>query len=102
MRWIINNAHGRYIPQIFCQQEDAQAWAGVSQEDWDTCLAGPDEEHYDEAWADILDHATYQGTEAERQRARFTGRALATYGWRLLQEDGDVFMVSAEETSDDG
>ena len=74
---LITDAQGVYIPQLFCQNFDIQAW-GLRQvdSDVDVCLAGPDEEWYWEAW------------DAIQRKAKHKDK----YGceWHLEQE-GDLF-----------
>jgi len=50
---IVDDHHGIYIPQVFCQQYEKTDQ--VSQTDWNICLSGPDNELYWEAWESILD-----------------------------------------------
>ena len=57
---VVNGAHGRYVPQVFCEKYDLD-WApseikNMLQADWQICLNGPDEEWYWDAWQEVLDN----------------------------------------------
>ncbi len=51
---LVNDAHGQYIPQIFCQQYGHYLPDNLK-EDLKICLSGPDNEQYWDAWDSILD-----------------------------------------------
>jgi hypothetical protein len=52
---VLNDAHGRYIPQLFCEDiaESDCPSMGIKWSDVQTCIAGPDHEWYWEAWQTI-------------------------------------------------
>lgn len=77
----LDGNRGVYIPQNFCEMTDLQCVEGVTQEDWDTCLLGPDEEWYWEAWMNIEDNAVL--TEPDTRQV-FT-----------LYQDGDLWLIPA-------
>jgi hypothetical protein len=54
---LLSDHRGIYIPQDFCNGFDG--WEGIDEQDKNTCLNGPDEEWYWEAWDNILQNATY-------------------------------------------
>ena len=66
------------IPQNFCKEFKLELF-GLSKDDVDvkTCIAGPDEEWYWDAWASIGDKAVVKRDGHE---------------WRLFQ-DGDLWLV---------
>ena len=77
---ILSDSHGRYIPQIFCEDADEE-WAqsvGVDYSDVETCQAGPDHEWYYEAWESILNSCSYTDDKGTT--------------WRLIH-DGDLYEV---------
>lgn len=85
---LIDNHHGVYIPQLFAEYNRAEGnWWKMFNLPVDThedafqadLLAGPDNEHYWDAWTTVLDTAWYEDPE--------TGLV-----WRLYQDD-DLFMV---------
>jgi hypothetical protein len=73
---MISDAHGVYIPQYFTQKYDRTEWGKISDWAWDTCAAGPDAEHYWDAWTELCDSASH--TDAQ-------GNV-----WNIYQ-DGDVW-----------
>jgi len=48
---LLSDAHGVYIPQAFARQFEQK---NVKDEDWKIILSGPDEEHYWEAWEEVI------------------------------------------------
>jgi hypothetical protein len=79
---LLSDSHGRYIPQLWAEslsEEDCEDFS-ISWEDVQLCQSGPDEEHYWEAWQNILDSAEWE-----------EGRIM----WRLIQ-NGDLFAVRAD------
>lgn len=82
-RLILSDAHGIYIPQLFCAdltQVEAEAMA-MDWEDVQICQVGPDSELYWEAWESILDSAEYADPQGVK--------------WRLIQ-NGDLWEIRAE------
>lgn len=75
----ISDARGVYIPRDFAQSIDFANVANVSQEDWDTLLAGPDGEWYWEAWSDVENNATVRDTQ--------NGKVYA------VRQDGDCWLI---------
>jgi hypothetical protein len=73
-----DNARGVFIPQYFAECVQREYVTGVSKEDYDVLLAGPDHEHYWEAWADVVDNATINDP---------------VMGPCYLYEDGDLWVV---------
>ena len=75
---ILSDARGIYIPRDFVLEFDLSKWSGVS--DWArTECADPNNEHYWEAWDEILCNAVYTSDD---------GRRFA------LHQDGDVWLIN--------
>jgi hypothetical protein len=85
---LITDAQGVYIPQEFATNSEIDdgsckrnTWRGIDAEDLAILEAGPDHEHYREAWDSVLDNAHLfddNGTE-----------------WHL-EQDGDLFAIVAD------
>lgn len=76
---IIDGSWGIYVPQQFCQRYEKVS--GVSQEDWDICLAGPEHELYWDAWDEILTDWHFEETDS-------FGKV-----WRIyISQDGDLYQ----------
>lgn len=76
---IIDGCWGIYVPQQFCKRYEKVE--GVSQQDWDICLAGPEHELYWDAWDEVLSNWQFEETDSN-------GGV-----WRIsLQQDGDLFQ----------
>lgn len=77
---VLLDSHGVYIPQIWCADIDSADCARLSLDPWAVaqCQAGPDSEHYWEAWDAILSDC-----------ATIDDRGTT---WRLYQ-DGDLWEV---------
>jgi hypothetical protein len=56
---LINSGSGQYLPQEFVETYDPKDW-GISEEDYATLLAGPDDEWYWDAWNDVESYASYE------------------------------------------
>ena len=79
---IISDCQGIYIPQEFCQMFRPEDWGYTADdENWVSCLAGPDDEYYWDSWDKILSNAQMTGED---------GRT-----WYLSQ-DGDLFVITNE------
>lgn len=52
-----DSSRGRFIPQYFAQTVNREYVTGVGEDDYKVLEAGPDHEHYDDAWAGVLDNA---------------------------------------------
>jgi hypothetical protein len=53
----LDDHRGIYIPQNFAECTKRECVSGVSDEDWAILEAGPDHEHYWEAWESVCDSA---------------------------------------------
>jgi len=73
---IIDGCHGIYLPQEFMKRIDRERW-GITKEQADIILDGPDHEHYLDVWQEIIDDAEFEDEE----------------GVWLLYQDQDLFMV---------
>ena len=51
---IVDSHNGIYSAQAFAKRIDFETAVGISQEDWNILLAGPDHINYVEVWADEL------------------------------------------------
>lgn len=56
--FVVDDHHGVYCPQVFCEKFEFEDFEGIEHEDWCTVLKGPNEEHYWEAWESILNNGT--------------------------------------------
>jgi hypothetical protein len=77
-----DSARGVYIPQCFATDVRRELVTGVSDEDYKVLEAGPDHEHYWEAWQDVLDNATIQDPKL---------------GECYLHHDMDLWIVPVEK-----
>ncbi len=59
---VTDSHHGIYVPQLTLQSL-TDRWTGISEEDRQTILAGPDEEFYWESWDNVLGGATLTDDE---------------------------------------
>jgi hypothetical protein len=90
MELLVDSRHGQYIPQIFAETVRRELFGdSISAEDFEIIAAGPDADHYWDAWDAILNSAeTEDGVS--------------------LWQDGDLWAVSwsligdAEEIADLG
>lgn len=76
---IVNDAHGIYIPQVFCERY--KKLDCVTQEDWDICLSGPEHDLYWDAWNEILNDWRFEEADA-------MGNVFEIF----LDQDGDLFQ----------
>lgn len=76
---LVDEVHGINIPRWFAVKYDAASW-GISDGDIEILRAGPEHEHYWDAWDDILRDA----------RHHYDDRT-----WCLYQ-DGDLWAVPVE------
>ena len=87
-RLLLSDAHGIYIPQLYCQGISKSEAKELSMDWWavETCQHGPDEEFYWDAWQSILDSAeiTEPSTLKEEESV-----------WRLVQS-GDLWQVRSD------
>lgn len=75
---ILDDHRGIYIPQNFAEEFDLTRWSGITEENKADLLAGPDNEHYWEAWDRVLNNAVHTDKHG--------------YEWTLWQ-DGPVWIV---------
>lgn len=90
MLWL-SDARGQYIPRDFAHSfsDRAKSVANVDAETWAILEAGPDHEHYWEAWSDVCD------------KAIITDDKGATY---RVHQDGDCWLIpeGMEWSDEDG
>jgi hypothetical protein len=80
---LLCDSHGVYIPKLWSWGISSEEEAGDFSVKWKdvlVCQAGPDEEHYWEAWQSICDSASWEENGSE---------------WGLLQ-NGDLWAVKAD------
>jgi hypothetical protein len=75
---ILNDARGVYLPRDFTCNVARERVTNISDEDWATLAAGPDSEHYWEAWDAVLCDAVVTDDNG------------AQYG---LYQDGDLWLI---------
>ncbi len=80
---LIDGAAGIYVPRNFYEHFDFPTW-GLDVSDF-AALSMPENEHYWDAWDEVL------------QKAEYTDMAGIT--WRL-EQDGDLFAYSGEDDED--
>lgn len=87
-RLLLSDSHGVYIPQLFCDGMDKKDSdiINVSHQDVLICQAGPDTEHYWEAWQAILDSAEIPELATLKEEESL---------WRLIQ-NGDLWAIRAD------
>lgn len=78
----LRDARGIYIPRDFARETFRHCVAGVTDDDWNTLLAGPDHEWYWDAWSDVCDNATVTSPE--------TGKEYR------IHLDGDCWLIPIE------
>ena len=82
---LLSDARGIYIPRDFVTDFDLTMWEGISQKDAEIC-ADPEHEWYWDAWASILDTATFTDPD---------GRKF------ILHQDGDLWALCLEEMTEE-
>jgi hypothetical protein len=85
----LSDRRGVYIPRDFANSfaDRAKVVSGVDVEDWLILEAGPDHEHYWEAWDDVLDNAVVTDDDGTRY---------------TLYQEGDLWLIpEGMEWSDD-
>jgi hypothetical protein len=77
--WLSDN-RGRYIPRDFALsfKNRAKSIIGVSDDDWKTLKAGPDDEWYWEAWENVLNNAVV----TDENGVKYT-----------VYQDGDCWLI---------
>ena len=75
---LVDSASGVYVPQRFAEVIKRDCVTGVSDEDYKVLEAGPEHEHYWDAWADVLDNAAVN---------------CPKLGKCYLYQDGDLWIV---------
>ena len=77
---------GIYIPQYFAESIQMECLGGVSGEDMQILLDGPETEYYCEAWDMVLNNAVLTDKSGKR--------------WTLYQ-DGDLWLVPEDWTPEE-
>lgn len=79
---LVNSAHGVYIAQIFCEKYSTYITnMNKVKENFDTCLLGPDNEFYFEAWEILLNNVEFTNDRKEK----------CTIG--NITDDGDLWAI---------
>jgi len=73
-----SDRHGIYIPQYFAESIVRECLSGVSDDDVQTLIDGPDSEYYWDSWDVVLNNAVLTDKNGKR--------------WTLWQ-DGDLWLV---------
>ena len=73
-----SDRYGIYIPQYFAESIKPECLSGVSGEDLQILLDGPDHEHYWESWDVVCNNATLTDSNG-----------VTFYLW----QDGDLWLV---------
>ncbi len=97
---LLSDARGQYIPRDFVANFDITQW-GIDPKSWaaNTCAEGPeDNEHYWEAWDEILNKAEFKS--GEYTVGTMGEDKLTVHTWRLYQ-DGDLWALCYELMSDE-
>lgn len=64
---LVNDANGIYIAQVFCQTYAAYITnMDKVKADFDTCILGPDNDEYWDAWADLMDNVEFTNDKGEK------------------------------------
>jgi len=92
---LIDGHHGVYIPQIFASNFPTTDW-GVTEEQADILLRGPDleenAEEYWDAWDRVLNNAEWHSGNGEGESEKFV---------LYPGECGDLFMVKAADLTEE-
>jgi len=86
---LLSDSHGIYIPKLWADEISSEEEAESFSVSWESvllCQSGPEEEHYWEAWQEILDSAQWEEDGVE---------------WRLHQ-GGDLWRVRSDVELPDG
>jgi hypothetical protein len=75
---------GIYIPQHFIES-CTEGWSGISDENRAILAAGPEHEHYWDAWESVLDSARFKLAD---------GRVFS------LHQDGDLWAIALDNLTD--
>ena len=77
-----DSSRGRYIPQYFAETVNRKFVTGVGEDDYKVLEAGPDHEHYDDAWIGVLDNASITNPKGGKYH---------------LYQDGDLWIVPDDQ-----
>ncbi len=75
----LNDSRGIFIPQRFAMETKRECVAGITDEDWETILAGPGGEWYWESWDSIQQNAILTDPTNGQQFS--------------LYQDGDLWLI---------
>ena len=82
---LLDSARGQFIPRDFVNEFDLSKFLGVSQWAVDQCK-DPENEHYWEAWDEILSNAKYRTDD---------GREF------FLHQNDDLWLICFDEMTDE-
>ena len=83
---ILDDNRGIYIPKNFAEEFDWTAFQGVTEEQRETLLDGPDGESYWDVWEEVTNNLKYMDKDGNE--------------WTLFQ-DGAVWFICAEEMTEE-
>lgn len=93
----LSDSRGDYIPQNFIESINIERWSGITQENVDILLSGPDHELYWDAWDDVLSSAYYLDESNNTYSLHQDGDLWIYCIERMtLQEQVDLFNASYE------
>ena len=79
---LVNDHHGIYIPQYFCQTYRAYITNMEEvKDDFNICLSGPDNADYWEAWDSLINNVNFTNDKGEK------------YTIGNLYESGDLWAI---------
>jgi hypothetical protein len=79
---LVDDHHGIYVMQVFCKSYAAYITNMEEvKEDFQTCLNGPDDEFYHDAWSNLLDNVKFTNDRGEK------------YTIGNLGESGDLWAI---------
>jgi len=81
-----SDRHGIYIPQYFAESVDRSKLSGVSEDDMEILMAGPEHDHYWDAWQDVTDSAILTDS---------TGETFYMY------QDGDLWLIPTDTITEE-
>ena len=80
---LLDSARGQYIPKAFAELCNMEEW-GISKEEAEILLSGPEHEWYWETWEEVLDSAEYINPAGNKYH---------------LHQDGDLWAYCLERMS---
>jgi len=89
---MVDSHHGIYVPQIFAETVRRELFGdSISAEDFEIISAGPDAEHYWEAWDSILMNA-----ETEDGISLYQDGDLWAVNWSLIGDGDSIAEIGSQ------